>query len=283
MLSSRPMVDRDVPSALSLSRLAGWNQTKDDWELFLALSPTGCFVAVDDDDNVHGTVATVRYQNHFSWIGMVLVHPSMQRRGVGSMLLRKALQQLTDEETIKLDATPAGRQIYLPLDFRDEYTISRMEVADVSRGLLNSSTKARPFREGDLEKLLALDRQVFGADRTVILDSLQRRAPRFAFVLEEKEMITGYCLGREGERFTHIGPVVARDVDAARDLCMAALRNSPDRAVIIDAPAQHDAWIGWLASVGFREQRRLVRMYRGSNRYPGSPEKQFAILGPELG
>jgi hypothetical protein len=39
----------------------------------------------------------------------------------------------------------------------------------------------------------------------------------------------------------------------------------------------------WLISIGFTEQRELIRMYRGKNAYPGTPEKQFAILGPEFG
>ena len=40
------MVEGDIPAGLSLCRTAGWNQTKEDWELFLHLSPEGCCVAV---------------------------------------------------------------------------------------------------------------------------------------------------------------------------------------------------------------------------------------------
>src|SRR5690606_6327999 len=113
MLLYRPMVSGDIPAGLSLCRAAGWNQTAEDWNLFLKLSPKGCCVAVDDEGQVRGTVTTVRYEDHFSWIGMVLVDPSHQRRGIGIQLLREALHVLGDEGTIKLDATPAGRTVYV--------------------------------------------------------------------------------------------------------------------------------------------------------------------------
>ena len=77
------MTSEDVPAGLALCRLARWNQTERDWELFLRLSPNDCRVAVKGDQVV-GTVTTVNYQNLFSqtlfsWIGMVLVDPAQRR------------------------------------------------------------------------------------------------------------------------------------------------------------------------------------------------------------
>ena len=46
------MVDGDVPAGLALCRAAGWNQTIEDWDLFLKLSPKGCCVDVDDEGQV---------------------------------------------------------------------------------------------------------------------------------------------------------------------------------------------------------------------------------------
>ena len=49
MILYRRMGEGDVPAGLALCRSTGWNQTPEDWELFLRLSPKGCCVAVDDD------------------------------------------------------------------------------------------------------------------------------------------------------------------------------------------------------------------------------------------
>lgn len=276
------MVGGDIPAGLSLCRTAGWNQTVEDWQLFLKLSPKGCCVAVDEQGQVRGTVATVRYEDHFSWIGMVLVHPAMQRQGIGIQLLREALQVLGREETIKLDATPAGRKIYVQLDFVDEYPISRMELKRVSVSDL-VSPDALPLLPESMASIVESDRRVFGASREKVLQSLLKRAPQFAFFLQDKEHIRGYCFGRSGYYFSHIGPVVADDFPTAKVLFSAALRNCHTKPVVVDALHHSPEWLEWLRSIGFTEQRPLIRMFRGTNAYPGIPEKQFAILGPEFG
>jgi GNAT superfamily N-acetyltransferase len=282
MILYRPMVDGDIAAGLSLCRSAGWNQTAEDWQLFLLLSPQGCCVAVDDDGEVRGTVATVRYEDHFSWIGMVLVDPGHQRQGIGIQLLRESLQILSNEDTVKLDATPAGRHIYLQLDFVDEYSISRMEASEAPAVDIQGF-QVRLVREEDLPSLLEFDRKVFGADREPVIRSVFQRSPRLAFLSERNGRIEGYCFGRTGHKFTHIGPVVGSDFQSARAVVAAAFQNVGGRPLVIDSPHHSPEWMQWLTSTGFREQRPLIRMYRGTNAHPGIPSKQFAILGPEFG
>src|SRR6478672_1599886 len=126
MIEYRKMTPGDIDAGLSLCRSAGWNQIENDWKLFLALSPDGACVAVDEHGKVVGTVTTISYDNRFSWIGMVLVDPEKKRQGIGTHLLREALHVLEHIDTVKLDATPAGREVYLKLGFVDEYMLSRM-------------------------------------------------------------------------------------------------------------------------------------------------------------
>lgn len=282
MVLYRPMKPEDIPAGLFLCRAAGWNQVSRDWELFLNLNPQGCRVAVDDEGQVAGTVATVRYEDHFSWIGMVLVDPGRKRQGIGIQLLREALQILSGEETVKLDATPEGRQIYLQLDFVDEYPLTRMQMGETSVKSLPDS-HARTIHENDLPSLLAFDSEVFGAYRLPVLEWLWEGGPQYAFMVEEKDTIKGYCFGRPGHNFTHIGPVVSGDFDIATDLVSAALRNCAGSPVVMDVLNHTPEWIQWLSSIGFEEQRPFIRMFRGTNAYPGIPEKQFSILGPEFG
>jgi ribosomal protein S18 acetylase RimI-like enzyme len=276
------MIQEDIPAGLALCRSARWNQTSHDWELFLKLNPQGCYVATDDSEKVIGTVATLRYEEHFSWIGMVLVDPSMQRQGIGIQLLREALRILSDEETLKLDATSAGREVYLQLNFTDEYPISRMQ-ADELRPPVSHESNARPIRMSDLPSIVAFDREVFGANRQAVLEWFLNDGNPYGFVAETSNRISGYCLGRPGHDFAHIGPVVADDFGIATELASLAFKNCAGVPVVMDALRHTPEWIEWLSSVGFKPQRTLIRMYRGSNAHPGSPQKQYAILGPEFG
>ena len=213
---------------------------------------------------------------------MVLVDPDYRKRGIGMQLLIESLQVLEGERTVKLDATPAGREIYLKLNFVDEYPLSRMLCSEVSAGK-SLRSNMRNVTADDFSGILELDREVFGADRKDVLQWSWINAPQYAYVAEEKNKITGFCLGRPGHNYTHIGPVIAQDTAQAIQLVSAALRHCLRRPVIIDSPHHTPAWQAWLSSIGFVEQRPFIRMYKGGNYWPGLPERQFAILGPEFG
>jgi hypothetical protein len=239
-------------------------------------------VAVDDAGQVRGTVATIRYEDHFSWIAMVLVDPAYQRRGIGLQLLREALHILEDEETVKLDATPAGRLLYIQLEFVDEFMLSRMEAASIASEAITSHSAQRIIEE-DLLGIVEFDQHIFGANREKMLKAILKREPSLAFIQRDNHRIMGYCMGRQGHLFTHIGPVIARDFETAKSLTSAALLQSQGSRIVIDALHQSAEYLQWLSSIGFREQRQLIRMYRGNNYYPGEPQKQYAIMGPEFG
>ncbi|HMV84183.1 MAG TPA: GNAT family N-acetyltransferase [Blastocatellia bacterium] len=278
----RPMTTADIAAGLRLCRAAHWNQTARDWELFLRLSPQSCCVAVENE-RVIGTVATARYENRFSWIGMVLVDPDKRGQGVATRLMNEALGVLEEMPSIKLDATPAGHAVYRKLGFVDEYCLSRMEVVVPATGSTLRDNPARPMTKADLPAVADFDREVFGANRRVTLEWLLSGAPDYAWVIEEQRQIAGYTFGRHGFNFEHLGPVVARDQDRARTLVAACLQRQAGRRFVIDASHFEPDWRAWLESTGFREQRPFIRMFYRGNPYPGLPAQQFGILGPEFG
>ena len=282
MISFRNMTHEDIPSGLLLCRYATWNQTSEDWQVFLELNPNGCRVALDETGNVVGTVATLHYENHFSWIGMVLVHPEKQRQGIGTQLLMEALQLLRNHDTVKLDATPAGRNVYQKLNFVDEYRIDRMHrPADPAQEL--HTTSARAMQAEDFPGVLRLDYEVFGADRREVLERNFRRAPQYALVVKAHGRVQGFSLGRPGYNFDQIGPLVAHRFNDASQLLLGALNQARGKTIIVDALDHTPPWTYFLTSLGFVVMRPLIRMYRGSNSHPGIPEHQFGIAGPEFG
>ncbi|MCG3161191.1 MAG: hypothetical protein JMDDDDMK_02314 [Acidobacteria bacterium] len=276
----------DIAAGLELCRAARWNQTRRDWELFLRLSSHGCRVAVKDEQ-VIGTVATVRYEDRFSWVGMVLVNPAERGQGIAARLMSEALEALKGMPSIRLDATPAGHPVYRKLDFVDEYRLSRMEAVVASDSplfsLMQSGNPARPMTREDLPAVSVFDREVFGADRRVTLEWLLDGAPEYAWVVEELGQIIGYTFGRHGFNFEHLGPVIAEDQRIARQLVTACLSRQAGRRFILDASHHETDWRAWLESIGFGEQRPFIRMFYRNNPYPGLPPKQFGILGPEFG
>ena len=91
--------------------------------------------------------------------------------------------------------------------------------------------------------------------------------------------VTGYTFGRHGHDFEHLGPIVAADGDTARRLAAACLGAHGGRPFVVDVPLGQQSWQQRLEALGFRYQRPLIRMARGTGAIPGDPSRQFAVLG----
>jgi ribosomal protein S18 acetylase RimI-like enzyme len=274
----RPMTPADVAAGMRLKDAAGWNQTKEDWARFLEANPEGCFVA-EWNGEVAGTVTTIIYENRFAWIGMVLVNPELRRRGIGTALLVKAIDYL-DARRIrcaKLDATPQGKLLYERLGFRVEYDLERHILRrEPGRG-------AAPGRAENVEMVLAMDRDIFGADRSALLRSIANGAPEFVAVARQWGSLGGYALGRSGSRADHLGPWIARTEAVACEILGKFLHCSRRDVVFVDVVKDNPWTPALLVEKGFTFSRALTRMYRGENAHPGRPNLVCAILGPEFG
>lgn len=276
----RQMTLLDIPAGMRLKDLAGWNQTRADWELFLSANPDGCFVA-EVGDRVAGTVTTTIYEGCFAWIGMVLVDPEFRGRGIGRALLQQAIEFLDGRgiAAIGLDATPQGRPIYEKLGFAVEFELERWRLKRPAERRLNLGV-ASPKLE---EEVLRLDREVFGADRSNLLRALAESAPEFVQALSGRPGATGYALGRRGSHSDHLGPWIADNECLAGQLLDTFLERSSRESVIVDCPRINPWAIALAGARGFELARQLTRMRRGKNLRPGRPEIVCGILGPEFG
>lgn len=265
----RRMIESDIPSGLALSHAAGWNQTVRDWRYFVEHTRAGCLVE-EIDGHVAGTSATLDYGDEFAWIAMVLVDSSHQGKGIGTRLLEESIRILETRRAIRLDATPQGERVYRPLGFREEFALARymrpaarMTRPDVGGGRYSTTQWEQAGR---------LDRRAFGACRRGLLEWLAAGRPSLAIIEDG-----GFCFGREGSRYDHIGPLVARDEHTARRLFETAL-SCCGRDTIVDAP-EHAR--GLLEEFGFSAQRPFLRMCLGD---PPAADLSltYAITGPEF-
>jgi len=279
----REMNEDDVADGLRLSRAAGWNQRAEDWRMLLARNP-GRFVAAVSDGRVVGTGGAACYGTALGWVCMILVDAAVRGRGIGTRIMEAVLERLADVERLGLDATPEGRPVYAKLGFAESTRLLRMERTDLAADRGRSDLRSGPaalVTPSDLEAVLAMDREVFGAGRADVLRWAFEQAP--AWCMKDGSGLLGYSFCRAGHHSWQIGPVVARDLEGAATLVGAALGAVGGDRVVLDAPAEESEWLAVLAGLGFREQRPLTRMYRGGGLPPGRPELQRAILGPEFG
>jgi hypothetical protein len=181
---------------------------------------------------------------------------------------------------VGLDATPGGRRIYVQRGFADGPGLVRMRAEPEAPARPPGAVRAVAAR--DLEAILSLDKEVFGADRGAVLRWALGGAPELAWCAYAGARLRGYCFGRRGDHSDHVGPVVAEDGAAALDLVRACLSTARDRPLVVDARVE-PSWLFALGEMGFREQRSFTRMYLGDARPPARPALELAVLGPEFG
>ena len=284
MLRLRCLTQNDLPFADSLRALEGWNQTIHDWERFLEMEPAGCFLA-EWQGVPAGTATTIVYGAELAWIGMVLVHPQFRRNGIGRALLRRCIEYLQSRgvRCIKLDATPAGKVVYEGLGFREEWTLTRWERGRDAGQAAPSAEGIRDWHEADLPAVDQLDAGAFGISRRKLIQALAAKCHRALVAESETGTIVGHGCLREGSRALYLGPVVAETADRALRLIGALLQHHGSRTIFWDIPDRHRALASWAEENGFAVKRSLTRMFLGENCASDSPEKVFAIAGPEIG
>jgi GNAT superfamily N-acetyltransferase len=274
----RTMTTDDLSLGLRLSRQSGWNQTEADWLRLMNFEPEGCFVAELDSSSV-GTTTTCDL-DQVAWIAMVLVDENHRRRGIGTNLLRHALDHLDSREvpTIRLDATRLGRPVYETLGFIPEYDLTRYQGIAPSYPSLPTVVDAA---SGDYPDIIEFDKMITGTNREKMLTRLFEEFPRGLRTFRRKGKIEGYVMIRPGANAAQIGPCIAVN-DAGPALLRDALNRYAGKYIFIDIPYDNAGAVKIAESSGLEIQRCFTRMYRGE-RVDDKPEALWASSGPEKG
>jgi ribosomal protein S18 acetylase RimI-like enzyme len=267
------LTQADVPGALALSAKVGWNQTAEDWRLFIAHGRSiGLF---DRDEGLIATAAALPYHDSFGYISMVIVDPGWRRRGLARRLMGECIATLRSlGRAALLDATPAGALVYRGLGFVELATMERWEGEG---GMAQVGCAADRLMPDDLHRLIEADALAFGSQRRFLMEDFLARPGTLAWTSGG-----GYLVMREGYRATQIGPLVASSAAAARLLLATAIANARGR-VFLDLFTSWPDLATLLGASGFKRQRPYMRMALDRATLPGDPQHLAIAAGPEFG
>ena len=280
----REMVPEDDIGAMKLSTAEGWNQTENDWK-FLIENPRNTCIVAEYSNTITGTTTAMNYSNKIAWIGMVLVDKEFRGQGVSASLLTAVLKKLSSFKSVKLDATPAGQNVYKKFGFREEFEIVRMtnlSIADLPIEI-DKNMLAEPVGSNDVKQISHFDQNIFGVNRSSLIKYLLSEYPQKAWMFKRNNLITGIALGRTGNKYHHIGPVFGNNINDVKTLIASAANKLKDQPIVVDVLSDKNDLIVWLITNGFTVQRKFVRMYKGANLSQGNVESQYLICGPEFG
>jgi GNAT superfamily N-acetyltransferase len=281
-----PLQETDAEAAVVLSREANWNQTEEDWRLMIT---TGDAVGLHNDEGtLIATALSLPQGPDFAWLSMILVTDDYQRQNIASRLMTHLIAKVQAAGQVPgLDATPAGKSVYLPLGFLSVFELSRWQATEpgwAAPAAVPGGVTVEAATMDDLGDILGYDGPHFGGDRRDVIAHLLQRCPDQALLArhDADKSLAGFVLARDGRENLQVGPVVADNEQIAIDLLDKIFGNL-DRPIYLDIPDHQELVTAWLISRGFSIQRPFTRMLLGRSDPFDKPQHIFAIAGPELG
>ncbi|WP_175409535.1 GNAT family N-acetyltransferase [Streptomyces sp. TRM64462] len=305
-LPVRRLGREELADCLRLARGRGWPAELRAWDLLFA---TGAVYGTAADDRgsggngngngngsgggsgsgggrgLAGAVGVVRYGSAVTTIGGMLVAERYAGQGLGTRLLRHALDR-APADTLWLTATGQGRPLYERFGFRDIGTLVRCSGTPrppaSSRTSRTSRTgeASRAAGPADLPGIAALDGEVFGADRSVLLRHLAAVAAQVR-VVDGPRGPRGYAMAWDAVGTTAIGPVVADGPDTAVAL-LAGLAARIEGPVRFDVGADRGEVLAWARDRGLGRAVSTTVMVHGRP-LPGDRSRLFTPATGALG
>ncbi|MFM0325710.1 GNAT family N-acetyltransferase [Caballeronia glebae] len=279
----RPFTADDIAAAHALSVEVKWPHRADDWRFVLDV---GAGFIAQIGERVVGTALCWMYGGNGGSLGMVIVAPDCQGKGIGRKLMELLLEALGNRITV-LHATPAGEPLYAKLGFRRIGAIHQHQSADfaVPRIELMQGERLRAIEPRDTDALVAFASRASGLDRSALLPALLEVAK--GVVLERDDELLGFSLLREFGRGRAIGPVVSVTADAqhtrrAQALIAHWLAHGEGKFTRIDTPDE-SGLSSWLESIGLKCVDTVIKMARNGTPPHDASVAQFAIINQALG
>jgi len=277
--------ESDIEFAYETTKIEGWNYAKKDIQRMFSYNPSGCFIAEMDGKRV-GHVFSVNY-GKLGWVGLLIVRAECRRKGVGTSLMREAINHLLTSgvETIRLEAVSATATVYRKLGFVDEYDSLRF--LGINRKIDSAASSNVKLLKGEMIKEVAgFDAEYFGANRIKVLSSLYHDHPKLCFVSYVGSKLVGYIMCRKAEKGYRVGPWVCNPENprASRELLTKCMETIEENAKLyVGVPAVNKKAVEILQDFGFEQYSKSIRMRFGKEIENECAKGIFSIGGPEKG
>jgi ribosomal protein S18 acetylase RimI-like enzyme len=251
----------------------------EDMHLYRRIQPDGWFVA-SQADHLVGMVGAVNY-GALAHVGLMAVHPDFQRQGIGRSLMQFLLDRLDQQGVplVTLDASKMGQPLYEQLGFEPyDETITFQRSAENPAGAY--VRQHRMISAGDLDELVQIDTDAFGANRRKVFEVLLDQFPGRAYLQRSMDgRLEGYLFAQK----YRLGPWVMVVPSRAEGLLLTGLALPFEGITSATVPAGNQEAVGLLQELGFKQIRVNLHMGRGHSRPPGQRERIFSQTSLAVG
>lgn len=269
----------DISQLLSLCNAVGWlhdiSFMKEQFETFLSV---GTLFGHDNEGQLVSCIAIFPYKTGFTSLGMFIVHPDFQRKGLGSSLLNICIKKAPPLQPVTLIATDAGAPLYHAYGFTTVTSIHRLERNRTT--ITPVSFPTHTITSQDLNALIQLDYIASGAHRPQLYSVLLHRA-HLALKIEKNDRLEAFALCiRKGDTLC-VTPLIASNEEDALHLLLS-ICNKWNGTVRIDVPHTQKSFRDKLLSFEFEETLLSPFMIKNGEALPGKRDFIFAMMDAAL-
>jgi GNAT superfamily N-acetyltransferase len=275
----RRMTAEDLPAAHRLSLSVLWPHRLEDWEFIHTL---GSGIVAEDASGIVGTMMCWVQGPDYASLGMMIVAPEYQHKGIGHELMTRILREVGDR-SLFLHATAGGVKFCEDFGFVQTGWVHQHQ-GSVFRAPfvpLGAGERIRPVGPRDEAALADLSRRAVGMPRSTVLRHLMAVADVVA--IDQYGDLTGFAALRKFGHGYVIGPVVAPDAERAKALIAHWAGTHAGAFVRLDVPGT-SGLSPWLTDMGLVQVEATVHvMIRGDRPRPDPAVTRFALLSQSLG
>lgn len=280
-VSAGPMSGTEVAELEGWAKAEGWNPGHGDLAVARAFDPEA-FVALRRGDEMIGGGSIIRYGDAFGFMGLFILRADVRGLGLGGAFWRWRLDRLrarlSPDAAIGMDGVYHMTPFYRRGGFVDAFRHLRLQ--GLARGASDPDAVRDPAAL--LPDICAFDRDVFPAARTAFLSAWLNRPGVHVSGIYGQEGLRAYGVARPCAEGFRIGPLFARDAQAAERALDDLFSRLAGAQVQIDMPEVNEKARAMADRYALSEVFGCVRLYRGQ-RPALALDSIYAVTSLEFG
>ena len=291
--SIRLISNNEIEKVTDWAKLEGFAPGFDDISIYKNTDKQGIWVGCLDNEPI-GSIACVKYNSSYGFIGLFIVKKQFRNKGYGVKLWKHALNYLTDIDCIGLEAAPERLNDYQKWGFEKSSITNRWKLYGFSNlpkknfyKDIYHNFRVVPGSEINSEAVLNYDSQREPSPRPHFLtDWLKNSFGTVSALIDDNGMCHGFgrirpCILKNNEKGWRIGPLLA-DTPPLAEILIRELVKGLESEILLDCPGLNPYANYLLSNLGFQEISRTYRMYKGVQ--PPFPMNQvYGLACLELG
>ncbi len=291
--SIRLISNDEIDKVNDWAKSEGFAPGFDDISIYKNTDTKGIWVGCLDNEPI-GSIACVKYNPSYGFIGLFIVKKEFRHKGFGVKLWKHALNYLKEIECIGLEAAPERLNDYQKWGFKQSSITNRWKLYSSNNLLKNNfykdtyhNLKVVPGSQISSEAVLNYDSQREPSPRPHFLnDWLKNSFGTVNALIDDNGMCHGFgrirpCLLKNNKKGWRIGPLLA-DTPPLAEILIRELVNGLESEILLDCPGLNPYANYLLSNLGFDQISKTYRMYKGVQ--PPFPMNQvYGLACLELG